>query len=217
MKVYTPTTEKETHFVCLDPPKNNPINFKRLNAMRTRGIILLVLIVLVSITFLPNTLPPELQSGWIPPRMFEVTAVVQTADGGFALAGGLKTHHDARCCLCITAAYEGREMLLLKTDANGVILWHRSYHHNFNPHNGGSVLIQTTDGGFALGGWTSKNVNMWLVKTDANGVVLWTQIYRDPISFNVVAAITPTLGWAISLLLAAVVLIRRYKRPKKLE
>jgi regulation of enolase protein 1 (concanavalin A-like superfamily) len=95
-------------------------------------------------------------------------ALVQTSDGGFALAG-------------YTSSYGagGRDIWLVKTGSNGFSQWNHTY--------GGKrdeecyALVQTTDGGFALAGYTNSfgyaNRHMWLVKTDANGLVEWHQTY----------------------------------------
>ncbi|MHA2248372.1 MAG: hypothetical protein ACXADY_25720 [Candidatus Hodarchaeales archaeon] len=83
-----------------------------------------------------------------------VSSLVQTPDGGIALAGGTYSYGASQF-----------DMLLVKTDAEGVEQWHRTY--------GGAKddecrsLIQTADGGFVLVGDTQTN--FWLVKTDADG------------------------------------------------
>jgi regulation of enolase protein 1 (concanavalin A-like superfamily) len=96
-------------------------------------------------------------------------ALVQTVDGGFALAGFTES---------FGAAGEG-DMGLVKTDANGVLTWNQSY--GGTEHDSASALIQTVDGGFALAGFTESfgagGYDMWLVKTDANGVPTWNQTY----------------------------------------
>ncbi|MFX0173134.1 MAG: hypothetical protein ACFE9L_14650 [Candidatus Hodarchaeota archaeon] len=101
----------------------------------------------------------------------EAYALLQTTDGGFALAGYTDSFGAG-----------GYDMWLVKTDADGTAQWNQTY--------GGPVddeaytLLQTTDGGFALGGvtksyGTSWN-NMWLVKTDANGTAQWNKTYNRP-------------------------------------
>ncbi len=86
-------------------------------------------------------------------------SLVQTLDGGFALAG--YTHYDSFA-----------DFLLIRTDNLGNMLWNQSY-------SGGAVLglpslIQTMDGGFALSGakgdFESGDWDFWLVKTDEYGV-----------------------------------------------
>ena len=91
-----------------------------------------------------------------------VSSLVQTPDGGFALAGGTYSFGASQF-----------DMLLVKTDAEGVEQWHRTY--------GGAKddecrsLIQTADGGFVLVG--DKQANFWLVKTDADGNEQWQKIF----------------------------------------
>jgi len=81
-------------------------------------------------------------------------ALVETSDGGYAIAGG---------------------SLLVKTDTYGNLEWNQTC--------GGAAysLVETSDGGFALAGETASfnvgNYDFWLVKTDANGNVEWNQTY----------------------------------------
>lgn len=95
-------------------------------------------------------------------------SVVQTSDGGYALAG------------YTTPYYGGNEdFWLVKTDSAGNIQWSMTY--------GGSsaddarCMIQTNDGGYALGGLTDSfgagGIDGWLVKTDAMGNEQWNQTY----------------------------------------
>lgn len=92
-------------------------------------------------------------------------SMIQTADGGFALAG-------------FTESYDvGQgDFWLVKTDANGQAEWNQTY--------GGSLrewaffMTQTTDGGYALVGNTAAgNGDIWLVKTDSMGQHLWNQTF----------------------------------------
>lgn len=96
------------------------------------------------------------------------TSLVQTADGGFALAG-------------YTASYGvgGSDFWLVKTDSSGSFEWNQTY--------GGAIsdyahsVVQTEDGGYALAGETNSygagNYDFWLVKTYSNGTLEWTQTY----------------------------------------
>jgi hypothetical protein len=81
-------------------------------------------------------------------------AMVETSDGGFAIAGWF-TH------------FIFVDSWLVKTDAYGNMLWNRTY-IGF----GAYALIETSDGGFALTGTGSR-----LVKTDAYGNVEWNCTY----------------------------------------
>ena len=93
-------------------------------------------------------------------------SLIQTADRGYALAG-------------YTASFGAGEydMWLVKTDANGDSLWSRTF--------GGehkdvcNSVIQTTDGGYILAGFTESfgagEREMWLVRTDSDGDSLWSR------------------------------------------
>jgi len=80
-------------------------------------------------------------SGW------RAYALVETSDGGFALAGGSR---------------------LVKTDAYGNMEWNRTY--------GGVAyaLVEKSDGGYALAGYApigAGTYDFWLAKTDEHGVI----------------------------------------------
>ncbi|MHA1944591.1 MAG: hypothetical protein ACXAC6_07230 [Candidatus Hodarchaeales archaeon] len=142
--------------------------------------------------------------------------LVQTIDGGFALVGSTSSFGPVEP---IVFDQRTSNMWLVKTDATGNVTWNQTY--GGPDEDRSSVLVQTTDGGFALAGFKgllNHDSSMWLMKTDATGNHEWNQTYRDPGWFEVTATITPTpsLG-PISLLVAAVVLTTWYKRHKKLE
>jgi len=96
------------------------------------------------------------------------TAVVQTPDGGYAIAG--KTH---------TFGAGNTEMYLVRTDAAGDVIWTQTV--------GGDMIdecyamIQTSDGGFALAGVTNSfgagYADCYLAKIDEEGDVLWTRTF----------------------------------------
>lgn len=95
----------------------------------------------------------------------ECQAVMQTSDGGFALAGHTWS-----------PGTEDWDFLLVRTDENGDSLWSRTY--------GGSGYDQcfaaqeTAGGGFVLAGYTESfgagGEDVWLVKTDADGDSVWS-------------------------------------------
>ncbi|MFX1250524.1 MAG: hypothetical protein ACFFCZ_02830, partial [Promethearchaeota archaeon] len=93
-------------------------------------------------------------------------ALIQTSDGGYALAGS-------------TASYGvSPDYLLVKTDRNGISQWSQTYGRR-HP-DAANALIQTSDGGYALAGWISSygaRFDCWLVKTDKNGINQWNQTY----------------------------------------
>ncbi len=94
-------------------------------------------------------------------------SVYQTSDGGFILAGS------------VFAGSSGN-VYLVKTEANGVAEWTRTY-------GGGSTenaysVMQTNDGGYIFCGDTRSfhsgfGSSVWLVRTNSNGDTLWTKVY----------------------------------------
>ncbi|MFX0062334.1 MAG: hypothetical protein ACFFC7_09125 [Candidatus Hermodarchaeota archaeon] len=98
------------------------------------------------------------------------SALIQTTDGGYALAGG-------------TGLYDprGSDYWLVKTDSNGTAQWNQTYRGKEDDEARTLALIQTTDGGYALAGGTSSygagGSDFWLVKTDSQGIPQWNQTY----------------------------------------
>jgi len=68
---------------------------------------------------------------------------------------------------------------LIKTDKNGSIKWKKTYGGNKDEMSW--ALIETSDGGFALAGYTSSfgsgHYDSWLVRTDSDGNELWNRTY----------------------------------------
>ena len=96
------------------------------------------------------------------------SSLIQTADGGFAIAG-------------ITASFGngGEDFWLVRTNAVGDSIWSRTYG---GVHNDACTsLIQTTDGGFAMAGRTMSfgagAFDFWLMRTDMNGDSLWSRSF----------------------------------------
>lgn len=94
---------------------------------------------------------------------------MQTTDGGYILAGWTNSF----------GAVNG-DMWLLKTDANGDSLWSRRF--GGQAEDAATFVVETTDGGFALTGYTrplgSGNGDFVLLKMNANGDSLWSRTYR---------------------------------------
>ena len=94
--------------------------------------------------------------------------VIQTSDGGYALAGITNSSG---------AGYE--DVWLIKTDSYGNKLWDKTYGGAQNDE--AYFVIQTKDDGYALAGSTYAGDaglwDAWLVKTDSSGNTLWNQTY----------------------------------------
>ena len=91
------------------------------------------------------------------------TSVVQTSDGGYAIAVNVLPNASPS------------EVWLIKTDLNGSVQWSRTY--------GGALvgpevfsIEKTDDGGYIMGASTE------IIRTDSNGGVVWTKSFSDPTS-----------------------------------
>lgn len=88
--------------------------------------------------------------------------VIQTNDGGFALAGTVS-----------------RRAEIIKTDSLGNLLWNRTFEHSY-----ASCLIQTSDGEYVLLGSTGEVSSshgdiVWLVKINQSGDTVWSKTYPN--------------------------------------
>jgi len=94
--------------------------------------------------------------------------LVQTGDGGYALAGYTESFGAGNA-----------DCWLVKIDANGNAQWNQTY--GGTSYDAARALVQTGDGGYALAGYTSSfgvgGYDCWLVKTDAAGNAQWNQTY----------------------------------------
>jgi hypothetical protein len=95
-------------------------------------------------------------------------AVIETSDGGYALAG-----------LTQTVGTEDGDFWLIKTDEYGNVEWNQTY--GGKKFETAYSLVETSDGGYAIAGDTQSfgagDSDFWLVKTDENGTVEWTKTY----------------------------------------
>jgi len=95
-------------------------------------------------------------------------SVRQTSDGGYIVAGYTNSFGAG-----------GRDIFLIKTDANGNVSWAKTYGGTGNDH--AFSIQQTSDGGYIVAGETrSFGAGSWdvfLVKTDANGNIQWAKTY----------------------------------------
>ncbi|UCB60953.1 MAG: hypothetical protein JSW72_02525 [Candidatus Bathyarchaeota archaeon] len=97
-----------------------------------------------------------------------INSVIQTGDGGYALAGGTNS-----------SGKGGYDAWLVKTDAFGHLDWNRTYGGAFNDD--AVSVVQTIDGGYGVFGTTRSlgdtTGDFWLVKVDQFGFEQWNKTY----------------------------------------
>ncbi len=109
--------------------------------------------------------------------------VRQTADNGYAISG----FHDAAPVSVIGTTYA----LLIKTDANGNIVWNKKYQLPVRDFDTGEsfpvVFRQVADGGYVLISTTmgAHQADVCVIRTNVTGDVLWSKSYEhDNTSFR---------------------------------
>ncbi|MFX1535057.1 MAG: hypothetical protein ACFFDI_12600 [Promethearchaeota archaeon] len=126
-------------------------------------------------------------------------ALIQTSDGGFAIAGYLVTNTESGTDL---------DGLLIKTDANGLVQFNRTYACDVNEWL--FDLIQMNDGGFSLLGRVSESgsYDFWLIRTDASGSPPQCSFLSSSTSLK-------TSGLMISSVVAAFIILYYFSKRRK--
>jgi hypothetical protein len=101
------------------------------------------------------------------PRYDSARSVVECSDGGFATVGTTESFGSGK-----------RDVLLVRTDADGNLLWNQTYGGAGYDH--GYSIVECQAGGFAIVGdhdLYTDDGGLWLLRTDADGTLLWNQTY----------------------------------------
>jgi len=98
-------------------------------------------------------------------------SLIQTSDGGYTIAGETESFGAG-----------GKDVYVVKLDANGNLQWTKTI--GGKGWDAGFSLIQTSDGGYAIGGYTSSfgagQLDLYVVKLDADGNLQWTKTIGGP-------------------------------------
>ncbi|MEJ2280944.1 MAG: hypothetical protein P8X97_03380 [Candidatus Bathyarchaeota archaeon] len=96
------------------------------------------------------------------------SCLVETSDGGYAITGYTYSFSEGF-----------GDYWLIKTDKNGIVQWNQIYGGNNLER--ANCLVETSDGGFALAGYSNSfgagEYDFWLVKTNPLGELEWNQTY----------------------------------------
>jgi hypothetical protein len=95
--------------------------------------------------------------------------ILQTTDGGYAIAGTLNG-----------------ETCLMKTDPTGHLQWGKTYpdQYEIESYNSACGLVQLNDGGYAVGGTLAggnlahQSADLGLIRLDSAGEVVWTKTFN---------------------------------------
>jgi hypothetical protein len=103
----------------------------------------------------------------------DANSLIQTSDGGYAIGGQSSN---------VNSGY-----LLIKADSNGNLDWNKTFVHQ--DENFLCTVAQTSDNGFALGGWiwlrsNGGGPNVAITKTDSAGNEQWTNYYGAGSAFT---------------------------------
>jgi hypothetical protein len=91
-------------------------------------------------------------------------SIAQTSDGGYVVVGRIES------------SGVPSDILLVRLDHSGDTVWTKTF--GGESHDVGHSVVVTSDGGFAVAGYTwvsdTTHADMYLVKTDEDGTVAWT-------------------------------------------
>tara|TARA_R110000850_G_scaffold271031_2_gene404663 strand:+ start:59139 stop:60536 length:1398 start_codon:yes stop_codon:yes gene_type:complete len=114
-------------------------------------------------------------------REDEAISMVETADGGYAIVGYTLSNDGDIVDKTSTDA----DFWLLKLNTEGELLWSKTYGGSLDDR--ATKLINTSDGGFAIIGFTRSNdgdvsnnngfYDYWLLKLDTSGTMMWEKTY----------------------------------------
>ncbi len=129
----------------------------------------------------------------------EGTSVVETTDGGFAIAGRTAS---------FGAVVGEDEVWLVRCDHHGVHLWNRTYGGgmteggHMDPFHKSVRLESVADGGFLISSHTANysagDADGWLIRTDMDGNHLWNYTYGGPDDEYFVESVACSVGGFIS-------------------
>ena len=135
-----------------------------------KKIILLMVMIFTTILLSANQTPPEIE--WY--KTFGgsgedmATSIIQTTDGGFAVAG-----------YTYSKGAGDADFWIVKLDENGKKIWDETF--GGSDRDKATSIIQTKDGGFAVAGYTvskgAGSADFWVVKLDEYGKKIWDKIF----------------------------------------
>jgi len=106
--------------------------------------------------------------------------IIQTSDGGYIFAGGTESNDGD-----VSGSHGNRDIWVVKLTAAGVIQWQKAL--GGSGFDLGGSIIQTSDGGFVVVGFTKSNdgdvtgnhggADAWIIRLTASGSIAWQKTY----------------------------------------
>ncbi len=126
-------------------------------------------------------------------REEQAYSLIQTSDGGYALAGRTSSFGSDYSCFW-----------LVKVDSSGNLEWNKTYEGTgfLDAMNIAYSVVEASDGGYAIAGTAEPelyNHDFWLVKVDSSGNMEWNKTYGGPdvdVAYSVVE--TSDGGYALA-------------------
>jgi hypothetical protein len=115
----------------------------------------------------------------------EIRKINTTNDDGYILVGTTQSNNND-----VTGNHGEKDLWVVKMDNFGTVQWKRCYGGSFN--DGGEDILQTTDGGYAVCGWTNSNngdivgfhgvpgqgnADFFILKINNSGNIIWTKTF----------------------------------------
>lgn len=110
----------------------------------------------------------------------EAYCIIQTTDGGYAVAGNSWSNDEY-----VTGNHGQGDYWVVKLNSIGDVEWEKCY--GGSSYEFARSIIQTTDGGYAVAGYTYSNdgdvngnhgnTDYWVVKLNSNGIIEWDSCY----------------------------------------
>ncbi len=129
-------------------------------------------------------------------------SIVQTSDGGYAVAGYTFSNDDD-----VSGNHGGGDMWVVKVSGAGVLQWQRTL--GGSGIESGRSIVQTSDGGYVVTGYTESNNDdvsgnhgggdIWVVKLNATGVLQWQRTLGGTGSESTLSIVqTSDAGYAVA-------------------
>ncbi|MEZ5107269.1 MAG: hypothetical protein R2757_22380 [Draconibacterium sp.] len=127
----------------------------------------------------------------------EAQSIIQTKDGGYVVTGFIFKGNTTQ----ILNSYINNDLWVLKLNSNGEKQWEQSFGGDYD--DGANSIVQTTDGGYILAGYTKSKGNgekdFWVLKLSVSGDLQWDKSFgkeNDDVANSIIQ--TTDEGYAVT-------------------